>query len=244
MSCQKGKGCPLVPAVADRGCILVQALHSPHLTSTLMGDNCIMGATKAAQNKCNMQSLAKCFSTSSFSVRCHHKIEKSKDIQCGWRTNQQQMLHTSISDHGFGQAPSTCQCGQLHGNSTGRVCDHSAGHTKQAQAVSDQHAHTTTANFDQRYKQMSVAFQRPIQTMFDNHTAPINSMCMKKQTEKLSWHQPLGHPWNKHLHNVLKATDFHIHDIGTGHLSCMCLCKANQSWETTNCRDTETETIN
>ena len=42
---------------------------------------------------------------------------------------------------------------------------------------------------------------------FDNCTTPVNLMCMKKQTEKLLWHQQLGHPCDKHPCNASKATD-------------------------------------
>ena len=148
----------LVPAANSTGCMPICGHCSTHLTSTLMGDNCIMGATKAAQNKCNMQSLAKCFSTSSFSVRCHHKIEKSKDIQVdGMLINNKCFTHPSVitdldKHHPHANAD----------NSMETAWEESAvpalNTQKQAQAVSDQCAHATTANFDQKCRQMPVTF--------------------------------------------------------------------------------------
>ena len=69
----EGKGLLLIPALNRNGCIPVRAFYSPHLTSTPIGDDCVMGSTKREHDQFESQCLLKCLSTASFTMVCHHK---------------------------------------------------------------------------------------------------------------------------------------------------------------------------
>ena len=105
----EGEGHPLIPALNENGCIPARAFCFPHLTSTLTGDNCVMGSTEKDHNQFEAQCLLKFFSTSSFSITCCHKLKKSKDTHLEWRACQQQMLHSSPHCHGPKQTTPTCK---------------------------------------------------------------------------------------------------------------------------------------
>ena len=60
-----------------------QAVHSPHLTLTLIKENCLMGSTKAKQDEHECQGIQKFFSQSTFLVTCTHERLSSQDTQTG-----------------------------------------------------------------------------------------------------------------------------------------------------------------
>ena len=73
----------LIPAMNADGYIPVRAVYSPHLTSTLIGENCLMGPTRADQDKYEYQGIQKFLSQSTFLITCTHKYQSSHDIQVG-----------------------------------------------------------------------------------------------------------------------------------------------------------------
>ena len=74
-----------------------------------------------------------------------------------------------------------------------------------AKDMTQQHAAHLTTEFHKGHKHLPQTFRQPIRTMFDKDTVPIDSMCIKKQTEKLLWHQRSGCPCNECLCNASKA---------------------------------------
>ena len=62
----EGEGYLLIPAINTNGYIAVRAVYSPHLTSTLIGENCLMGSTKAQQDEYEYQGIQKFFDLNLF----------------------------------------------------------------------------------------------------------------------------------------------------------------------------------
>ena len=79
----EGDGYLLIPAANDTGYIPIKAVYSPHLTSTLIGENCIMGETKRERNQYTTQTITKHLNESTFSITCVHQRTKALNLQIG-----------------------------------------------------------------------------------------------------------------------------------------------------------------
>ena len=126
--------------------------------------------TEQKQNQCVTQSLVKHSSTLPFSIKCHHKLKKSEDIQAdGVLINNKCFTHPlAITDldenHPHAKVDNSMETAWEE--STALALDMQ----KQAQAASDHCARTTNAAFNCKCRQMPVAFRRLIQTIFDEDT--------------------------------------------------------------------------
>ena len=70
----EGDGYLLIPAANNTGYIPIKAVYSPHLTSTLIGENCIMGETKRERDQYTTQTITKHLNESTFTITCvHHR---------------------------------------------------------------------------------------------------------------------------------------------------------------------------
>jgi len=185
----EGEGYLLIPAMNIDGYIPVRAFYSPHLTSTLIGDNCIMGTSKKDHQQFATQSLVKYLSHSTFSIICHHKLKKSKDIQIdGVLIDNKCFTHPLVildldKQHPLANPDNSMDIAWEA--STILAVDTQ----RKAQEVANHYVQKTTEEFNQKCKNMPEIFRRPTQIIFDNQTIPINSMYIKKRTEKLLWHQ-------------------------------------------------------
>ena len=72
-----------MPAVNKSRCTEAQAVCSPHLTLTLIGENCLMGSAKAKQDECKCRGIQKFFTQSTFLITCTHEQLSCQDMQAG-----------------------------------------------------------------------------------------------------------------------------------------------------------------
>ena len=79
----EGKGEIQTTAVNTSRHVAAQAVCSPHLTLTLIGEICLMGSTKAKQDEHKCQGIQKFFSQSTLLVTCAHEQLASQDTQVG-----------------------------------------------------------------------------------------------------------------------------------------------------------------
>ena len=76
----EGEGYLLIPAANDVGYVPVKAYFSPHLTSTLIGENCSMGNTKRERKRFRSQVIHKQLQQSNFTLICKHSRTSTQDI--------------------------------------------------------------------------------------------------------------------------------------------------------------------
>ena len=76
----EGEGYLLIPAASTVGYVPVKAYFSPHLTSTLIGENCIMGHTKQERKRFSSQVIHKYLQQSHFTLVCKHTCTSNQDI--------------------------------------------------------------------------------------------------------------------------------------------------------------------
>ena len=76
----EGKGYILIPAANDMGYVPIKAYHSPHLTFTLIGENCIMGETKREWERFKLQVIHKHLHQSTFTLIGKHTRMHQLDI--------------------------------------------------------------------------------------------------------------------------------------------------------------------
>ena len=172
------EGYLLIPASNSDGYIQVKAFYSPPLTSTLIGENSIMGETKNKRSQFKSQVIH--LNDSNFTLTCEHQHTQYKDI----------VIDIVLID-------SQCFTHPLI------IMDLEGHHQLATQDNSMDAAWESDTPLAKRIQ----AQPQHIADHISNHICYINTnaMYIKKRTEKLLWHQRFGHPCDEYLYKAGKA---------------------------------------
>ena len=78
--CSRGRRLPTYTCNKYKGYVPIKAFYSPHLTSTLIGETCIMGETKHQRAQYKSQIIHKHLHESNFTLICEHQHTRRKYI--------------------------------------------------------------------------------------------------------------------------------------------------------------------
>ena len=203
------------PCSDNQSFIRVHCYYSLHLNSTLLNENDLYGDSKASSNNFTGMRMQKYNKTGNFTIRCHHRITTSRDIIIdGILDSDNKGMYTNpliIPD-----LPSNHPCASIYTSSAfalqydeefisdvNKAVD-TITHTWQKQQL--QNAIDQRSYLQEIHKDTDTTFldKLPFMTWIRDST-PVNAI--RATTERMLWHQRLGHPSDQYLYTAHKFID-------------------------------------
>ena len=205
----KGEGYLHIPSANTKGYIRIKAYYSPYLTSTLISENSIMGDTAFQRSFYIGQVLRKYFTVNTFSIFCEHRIRSNKNIQVdGVLINRQCFTHPLIppnleETHPMATPLNSLEKAKLLQTDEAKYIERLADVEVQRYKSKTRSSLKNMLEIIPRYWKKKVHFD----DIIEEHTIPVNAMYIRSRTERLLWHQRLGHPCDEYLYNAHTAID-------------------------------------
>jgi hypothetical protein len=204
----EGDGFLRIPAACQRGYINVHAYYSPYLADTLISENNIMASTHEPIKNFHSQTIRKFFRdddclTGNLTLTCAHKIAPSKNILLyGVVLGGQCYSHPLILpdlpiNHPAATSANSMRFALAHDNNFINECAHAV------ELNLERFKQNKHAELADNLRILPSSWKSiPFQDIFDDNI-PVNHI--KATTEKLLWHQRLGHPCDKYLYAAHKS---------------------------------------
>jgi hypothetical protein len=205
----EGEGYLRVPAPNARGYIEVLTYYSPHLTSTLISENGLYNTSTNSTSAFSGQTLHKHYTdplgyTGNFTLTCHHRLSRRRNLTIyGVLIGGQCYTHPLILPdvdvaNPFATARNSIDCAKRNDPSFATLCANSVRATIQSVRLQRQDALRDALRRVPRNWLHQVAFHDIV-----DHHIPVHAI--KSRTEKLLWHQRLGHPCDRYLYDAHKS---------------------------------------
>ena len=205
----EGEGYLWIPSDNTIGYVEVKAYYSPLFTSTLIDEDSVMGHSKLKRKLYTAQKIFKYLTTNKWSLTCTHKLSSARDIHIhGDIIDGKCFTHPLIAR----DLPSNHEMA-TELNSLDVAMEKA---TLQAQLIKD----TINATVEEYKKTARKAYKASVATLhpdmrdnvrldriFEYETLPMHALYIKTRTERLLWHQRLGHPCDEYLYKAHTAID-------------------------------------
>ena len=216
----EGEGYLFVPANNKQGHIRIKAYYSPSLTSTLISENSIMGSTALKRSLFKGQVIQKYFNTNNFILLCEHKLRSSRNIQIeGVLIGRQCFTHPLIVpnleyNHPMATPINSLEKAKRSKSPKATIID------AVAKSKIQEYKKKTRLSLKNSLKQLPQPWKKTVKydipkwersvqlnDILEQDTIPINALYIRTRTERLLWHQRLGHPCDEYLCKAHTAID-------------------------------------
>ena len=208
----EGYGYIRIPSENKRGFIDVKTYYSPRLTSTLMSENCILRASvpKGEFRKYNSQTIRKDFGDDEskmsgiMTITNYHRQVKPKNVKIkGVLLGGQCFTHPIIVPNLQKDHPKANRY-----NSSGYALKVNASYKRMVEESTKREIQLYKANkYVELAEELSTLprnvrkYTQDIMKIIDV-SVPVHAI--RSRTEKMLWHQRLGHPCDEYLYNAHK----------------------------------------